>query len=169
VTTEGDEDVSEPIVVRDGSRQITFDGDLIAAVSSAGGSKPRWSEYKLYKTVNSTYVLEKIGRSIVVHMPACPEIIDQLDRFQDKNPGRDPSDGWWFCESCTHGRVDITALLIEHDRHWVTITEDPIHVVDALYRKRDGARHLPRLILELLDQAARVDDSIAEAFRVERL
>jgi hypothetical protein len=161
--------VAEFIVVQDGSRKITFEGDLIASVSSVGPSKPRWSEYRLYKTISGTYVLEKVGRSIVVHTPGCPEIIDTLDRFQDKNPGKDPSDGFWLCESCMTSRYDITALLVEHDRHWVTITEEPAHVVDALYRKRDGARHLPRLSLELLDQAARVDDNLADAFRVERI
>ena len=103
-------------------------------------------------------MLEKVGRSIVVHMPGCSEIKDPLNRFQEENPGRDPTDGWWFCESCTTDRVDITALLVEHNRHWVTISEDPLHIVDALYRRKEGARHLPRLSLELLDQAARVDD-----------
>lgn len=161
--------MSELLEVRDGSRRITFEGEMIAFVSSAGNSKPRWSEYKLYKTVTGTYVLEKVGRSIVVHMPGCPEIIDTLNRFQEENPGRDPTDGWWFCESCTRGRVDITALLVEHNRHWVTISEDPNHIIDALYRRKEGARHLPRLSLELLDSAARVDEAISEAFRVERI
>ena len=159
----------EFLEVRDGSRRITFEGEMIAFVSSAGNSKPRWSEYKLYKTITGTYVLEKVGRSIVVHMPGCPEIIDTLNRFQEENPGRDPTDGWWFCEACTNDRVDITALLVEHNRHWVTISEDPMHIIDALYRRKEGARHLPRLSLELLDSAARVDDAIAEAFRVERI
>lgn len=159
----------EFLEVRDGSRRITFEGDMIAFVSSASNSKPRWSEYKLHKTVGGTYVLEKIGRSIVVHTPTCPEIIDSLNRFQAEHPGKDPTDGWWFCESCTSGRVDITALLVEHDRHWVTISDDAEHIIDALYRRKEGARHLPRLSLELLDQAARVDEAIAEAFRVERI
>ena len=161
--------MAEMIVVEDGSRKITFEGDLIASVSSVGPSKPRWSEYRLYKTVSGTYVLEKVGRSIVVHNPGCSEIIDSLDRFQDKNPGKDPSEGFWLCESCMNGRYDITSLLVEHDRHWVNITEEPQAVVDALYRKRDGARHLPRLSLELLDQAARVDAKLADAFLTERL
>jgi hypothetical protein len=162
--------VPELLEVRDGSRRITFEGELIGFVTSAGNSKPRWSEYKLYKTIAGTYVLEKVGRSIVVHMPMCPEIIDSLNRFQEENPGRDPTDGWWFCESCcTGGRVDPTALLVEHNRHWVTISEDPQHIVDALYRRKEGARHLPRLSLDLLDQAARVDPAISEAFRVERI
>lgn len=161
--------MAEHLTVQDGSRRITFEGELIASVSSVGPSKPRWSEYRLYKTVTGTYVLEKVGRSIVVHRPGCSEIIDTLDRFQERFPGRDPSDGFWLCEGCMTSGYDITALLVEHDRHWVTITENPSDVVDALYRKRSGARHLPRLSLELLDQAARVDEALASAFRVERI
>ena len=156
--------------IRDGSRIITFEGNLIATVSSRDRfNKPRWSEFHLYKTTGGTYVLEKIGRSIVVHMPACPEIVEQLDRFQNQHPGEDPSVGWWFCETCSTKEHDMTALLIERDRHWVTTSDDPNNIIDELYRRRGNARHLPRLSIDLLEQASRVDDQIKNAFLVEHL
>jgi len=161
--------VADVLEVKDGSRRISFEGELIASVTSRSTVKPRWSEYRLYRTVNGQYLLEKVGVSVMVHLPGCPEIIDRLNRFQDEYPGRDPDEGFWYCDTCCRGHVDITALLVEHNRHWVTITEEPMQIVDALYRRKDGARHLPRLSLDLLDQAARVDDRIGDAFRVERL
>ena len=156
--------------VRDGSRIFAFDGEMLGSVSSHRPSSPRWSEYKLYKTVGGMYILEKIGRSIVVHQPGCPRIVEALNRFESMHPGRDPEDGWWFCESCVHGgQYDLTALLVESDRNWAIVSEQADQVVDALYRKKAGAKSLPRLSLDLLDQVARVDDSIASAFRVERI
>lgn len=164
--------MTEFLEVRDGSRRIAFEGTLIAYVTSAGGSKSRWSEYSLYRTVTGVYVLQKVGFSLVVHMPSCHEIVGSLNRFQEENPGRDPMDGWWLCESCctkSRGPVDITALLVENDRYWATTSENPDRIVDALFRRKEGARHLPRLSIELLEQAARVDSKIAEAFRIERI
>lgn len=162
--------MAESIEVRDGARRITFDGQLIGSASSRRHDSPRWSEYKLYKTVSDTYVLEKVGRSIVVHMPGCSEIISQLDRFQNRHPGSDPADGWWFCENCTADGHNITALLVENDRSWVTITDDPREVIDALYRRKGGARSLQRISLALLEQASRADDKISSAFyTTERL
>jgi len=155
--------------VQDGSRRISFEGEMIASVSSRSTAKPRWSEYRLYRTVNGQYLLEKVGVSVMIHRPGCPEIIERLNRFQDRYPGRDPEEGFWYCETCCRGPVDITSLLVETDRHWVSITTDPTQIVDALYRRKDGARHLPRLSLDLLEQASRVDEKIADAFRVERL
>ena len=62
------------------------------------------------------------------------------------------------------------ALLVENDRNWVTITEDPQEIIDALYRRKGGARSLQRISLALLEQAARADEKIADAFyTVERL
>jgi hypothetical protein len=156
--------VAESIEVRDGARRITFDGQLIGSVSSRRHDSPRWSEYKLYRTVAGSYVLEKVGRSIVVHMPSCQDIIAQLDRFQTVHPGADPTDGWWFCETCTAAGYNITALLVENDRSWVTISEDPQEIIDALYRRKGGARSLQRISLSLLEQASRADEKISEAF-----
>ena len=156
--------------VQDGSRMLTFEGELLGSVTSQRPSSPRWSEYRLYKTVGGVYVLEKVGRSIVVHQPGCTKIVEALNRFQTTNPGRDPEDGWWFCESCIFdGRYDLTALLVEADRHWVIVSTEADQIIDALYRKKSGARSLPRLSLDLLDQVARVDDRIGGAFRVERI
>lgn len=163
--------MADTLVVQDGSRQITFEGEMIASVTSRHHSQPRWSEYRLYKTLSGTYVLEKVGRSVVLHMPGCTEIRESLNRFQEDYPGEDPSSSdWWFCEQCaTGGRANMTALLVEQNRTWVMTTDDPAEVIDGLYRRKNRTRQLPVISLNLLEQAARVDKPIADAFRVEHL
>lgn len=158
--------------VRDGhTRIIEFDGELIAEVSSRKGQSPRWTEFHLYRTDAGSYVLEKVGASVVIHAPGCSEVRAPLPRFQEVHPGADPSDGkWWFCEHCgdlaTRDR-DITRLLVESNRYWAIVAADPAQIVDSLYRRKDGARSMPRVSLDLLDAAGQVDPAILQSFRAE--
>lgn len=151
------------------TRKLVFDGDLIGEVSSRRQKGPRWTELRLFKTVAHAYVLEKVGMSVVVHAPGCPEIKGDLPRFQSVHPGADPADGtWWICEVCGKTAVrDITSLLVETNRHWAIIAEDPAMIVDALYRRKLGARSMPRMSIDLLDQAGQVDPAILECSRSE--
>lgn len=156
--------------VRDGAtRIIEFDGQKLAEVSSRRSAAPRWTELRLYKTDAGTYVLEKVGASTVVHAPSCPDMLGPLPRFQEINPGADPSDGnWWFCERCGDVAArDITKLLVEANRYWAIIAEDPAQIVDSLYRRKNGARSMPRMSLDLLDEAGRNDPAILDSFRAE--
>lgn len=154
--------------VRDGSRLLTFEGKCLANISSQR-DQPRWSELRLYKTTGGSYVLEKVGRSVVVHVPGCKNILGPLPRFEDEHPGDDPDVGYWYDDDCVGDTYDLTTLLVETDRHFVVIAEDPAQIVDALYRRKSGARHLPQLSLQLLDQAMKHDDQLAESYSVERL
>lgn len=156
--------------VRDGqTRTIEFDGEMLAEVSSRRAHNPRWTELRLYRTDAGVYVLEKIGASVVLHVPGCGDIRGDLPRFQSAHPGADPSDGsWWFCERCGDlATRDITRLLIEANRYWAIIAEDPAQIVDALYRRKNGARSMPRMSLDLLDEAGQADPAILSSFRSE--
>ena len=162
--------MSQTFKVRDGqTRVIEFEGRLLAEVSSRRSAAPRWTELRLYQTDAGVYVLEKVGASVVVHAPNCPDILGSLLRFQETYPGADPSDGnWWFCERCGDLAVrDITSLLVEANRYWAIIAEDPAQIVDALYRRKNGARSMPRMSLDLLDEAGKTDPAILDSFRAE--
>ena len=155
--------------VRDGAtRIIEFDGELLGEAPDSDRG-PRWTRLRLFKTDAGVYVLEKAGMSVVVHAPKCPDIIGSLPRFQEVHPGADPADGtWWICERCGNTAIrDITKLLVETNRYWATITPDPAQVVDALYRRKNGARSMPRISLDLMDQAGEKDPTILEAFQSE--
>lgn len=156
--------------VRDAGRLITFDGDLLAGVTSRrDGDAARWTEMRLYRSEAGTYILEKVGRSILMHLRECsdPDInTSKLPRFQDVHPGDDPDFNYEF-HSCVPEEYDFTRLLVEEDRYWSTIAEDPMKIVEALYRKKDGERHMPRISLDLLEAAGERDTGIRDAYANE--
>ena len=154
--------------VRDGSRLISFRGKLTAEVSSERPGASRWQELRLFRTDGGSYVLEKVGRSVLTHMPGCPRIIGKLPRFQEAYPGGDPEDGFWY-DDCVPETYDFPQLLVEEDRFWAIIAEEPDQIVEALYRKKQGSRQLPRISLDLLEQAAKEDPAIGDAYLVEKI
>lgn len=154
-------------VVRDGAKHLTFEGALLAHISSRRPSSPRWTEMSLYRTAGGTYVYEKIGRSRVVHMPGCNKLVQPLPRFQDIRPGEDPDAGYEFC-SCVPDEYDFTQLLSEEDRCSVIVSEDVNGIVESLYRKKAGARELPQMVVSLLEQGCLEDEDLRNSLAVEQ-
>lgn len=161
--------------VRDGTtRTIEFEGQRLAEVSSRRTGSPRWTELRLYRTQSGVFVLEKVGASVVLHAPGCPEILPgtALPRFQAEYPGQDPAaDEWWWCETCGEKaeQIDMPSLLVESNRYWAIISETPDEIVDSLYRRKGGARTMPRMSLALLEEAARSSPEILDSYRSEVL
>ncbi len=156
--------------VRDGSRLLTFEGARLGTVTSKRDGVPRWTEMSVFKTVGGQYVLEKVGRSVVTHMPGCPEILNPpLPRFQTEFPGEDPDEGFEFHE-CVPEEYNFPQLLVENQRYWATISSEPSEIVDALYRRRDGGtRQLPRISIILLEEVTATDPDFGDDWRVEKI
>jgi hypothetical protein len=157
--------------VRDGHRLLTFDGQLLAAVSSRDGEKDRWTEMRVYQTNGGSYILEKVGRSVRLHMPGCDDILKDLPLFQQAHPGEDPDYGYSWCEKCSPPigeEYDFTTLLVEEDRYWATLSTDPEVIIDALWRKREGYRRLPHISVQLLTALSRVDPAF-DSWRTEKV
>lgn len=158
--------------VRDGNRLLTFDGQLLASISSRESpDKDRWTQMSVYKTQGGSYVLEKVGRSIRLHMPGCSDILKDLPRFQQAHPGEDPEVGYSWCEKCSPPigeEYDFPSLLVEEDRYWATLSTDPKVIIDALYRKREGYTRLPRISVQLLNDLCEVDPAF-EVWRTEKV
>lgn len=158
--------------VRDGNRLLTFDGELLASISSRESpEKDRWTEMRCYKTAGGSYILEKVGRSVRLHMPGCPDILKDLPLFQQAHPGDDPEEGYSWCERCSPPigeEYDFPSLLVEEDRYWATISTDPQVIIDALYRKREGYTRLPRISVQLLDGLCQVDSAF-EVWRTQKV
>lgn len=157
--------------VRDGKiKQIKFDGTLLAEMSSRRNQAPRWTEMRLYKTDGGAYILEKIGMSTVVHSPDCPDLMNDLPRFQAEYPGQDPfNSDFWLHEECMSSAedADITALLVEENLYWATVAEDPADIVDSLYRRKNGTKTLQRMSVELLEAASAKDEGVRQAYGAE--
>ena len=160
--------------VQNGNTVYHLDGELLAEKSSQRPGAPRWMELKLYKTVNGQYVLHKIGESRMLHAPTCEVPTDQignrpkLPRFQEVFPGKDPynSNEFWWCEVCEGvAESDFPSLEIEQARHHMTMSEDPADIIDALYRRKGGAKSMPKLSMQLLEEAGERDYPLAVAFQ----
>ena len=53
--------------VKDSSRTLQFNGKLLSKSSSWRKGSVRWIEFALYKTENGSYVLSRIGVSLIYH------------------------------------------------------------------------------------------------------
>lgn len=161
--------IGTPYQVRDRTRLLTFTGTMLGTVSSRqDSSQMRWTEMSLYRTDGGSYILEKVGRSVVTHIPGCIAIIGTIPRFQDAHPGDDPDEGYVY-HDCVPDEYDFTQLLVEEDRFWAVIAQEPDKIVDALYRKQDDMRFLPRVAMKLLEQASIEDPALARSWRVEEI
>lgn len=152
-------------VVQDGFRRITFNGDLLARASSERPHPRRWTDLTLYRTDGGTYILEKTGSSRVTHIRDCPEVVEDLPRFQETYPGEDPDDAEFEYHDCVPEVYDFPSLLVEKNRHWAQISDNPTSVIKSLMRYRDHSRWLPRLSMQLLERAAELDTGIRQAFQ----
>jgi hypothetical protein len=148
---------------------MQLEGDRLASVSSRhSDDQTRWTEMTLYKTDKGSYVLEKVGRSVVTHVPGCSEILGNIPRFQDAHPGDDPDVGYAY-HLCVPAEYDFTALLVEEDRYWAVISTEPGEIVEALYRKQGEARFMPRISITLIEEASIHDELLASSWNYTRI
>lgn len=149
--------------VRDGDRILEFDGDLLAESTSHRRVQTRWIEFKLYRTKAGSYILSRIGNSIVFHGRGC-SLVSQY-RLKEGEIARDAAP----CDTC-HPLLDDLELFPERIRYWAQVMEQPQAVLEALYKyDQDGARYLTLVAQRLLSEASRVDSRIAGAYNVEHV
>lgn len=154
------------IHVKDGDRTLQFNGKLLGESSSQKRDSLRWIEFKLYRTENGSYVLSRVGVSVVYHTSTCHLVkrynlsessVSDLQRPRDMVP----------CEVC---RASLSAGVVfpEKDRNWAQVSDDPNAVLEALYKyDESGARYLTHVAQRLLEEAANSDKGIDTVYRVE--
>jgi len=153
--------------VKDGSRTLQFSGTLLGESSSYRRGANRWIEFKLYRTENGSYILSRIGVSVIFHAATCSLVkryglseASNVDLKQDAVP----------CEECSPDR-GMPIVFPEQDRTWAQVSDDPEPVLDALYKydPQGGARYLTKVAQRLLEQAADEDVQIDRVYRVEQI
>lgn len=152
--------------VKDGSRTLQFNGRLLGESSSYRRGSTRWIEFKLYKTENGSYILSRVGVSVVFHAPTCPLV----KRYGLKEgSAEDLKTDSIPCEECSP-TVYMPILFPETDRNWAQVSEDPEAVLDALYKyDSGGARYLTNVAQRLLERASLNDQRVEEIYRVEMI
>lgn len=152
--------------VKDGARTLQFTGTLLGESSSWRRGSYRWIEFKLYQTTNGSYVLSRVGVSLIYHGAACPLVrryglqeIPYDDLAMDSTP----------CYECNPS-AEARLVFPEKYRYWAQVSDDPQAVLDALYKYDDGgARYLTNVAQRLLEQASMMDQRLETVYRVETI
>ena len=152
--------------IKDGSRTLQFNGRLLGESSSRRRGSTRWIEFALYRTENGSYILSRIGVSLVFHGAACP-LVKQY--FLVEGEPEDLDTDAIPCDICKPVR-SLPIVFPEKYRYWAQVSEDPKPVLDALYKyDQGGARYLTNVAQRLLERAAENDEKIDAVYRVEMI
>ena len=150
--------------VKDGTRTLQFNGKLLASSSSWRRGSTRWIEFALYKTDNGSYVLSRIGVSIIYHGAAC-ELVRRYNLTEIN--ADDLRENSIPCEQCSPSRSAVM-VFPEKYRYWAQVSDDPNAVLEALYKYDEGgARYLTKVAERLLEDASEIDKGIESIYRVE--
>lgn len=152
--------------VRDGDRTLEFDGVLLGSSSSRRKDSIRWIEFKLYRTESGTYILSRIGASVVFHSGACQLVgkyrLSEI-AVEKLSPEAEP------CEACSP-TTEAPIVFPEEYRYWAQVSDEPQAVLDALYKYDEGgARYLTAVAKRVLKEAATKDKDIDMVYRFERI
>lgn len=150
--------------VRDGDRTLQFNGTLLAKSTSKRRDSLRWIEFELYKTESGSYILSRIGVSVVFHGAACSLV--RKYGLQEKSSSMLIQSST-PCEECQPS-ADLDLIFPEKHRYWAQVSDRADAVLDALYKYDDnGARYLTSVAQRLLQDASLVDLEIADVYTVE--
>lgn len=151
--------------VREGNRVLQFEGELLAKSSSKTRDSYRWVEFELYRTRKGSYVLGRIGQTLLFHDPGCAIVrrnnlklsaVEDLEQFHVG------------CSECDPDEMSLEEVCIEKPRHWALIADSPEAVLEALYKyDSSGARYLTLVAQRLIEKASELDTRIDRAYRIE--
>lgn len=150
--------------VKDGARTLQFNGSLLGKSSSWRRGSTRWIEFELYKTDSGSYILSRIGVSLVFHGAACPLVSRYgLSEVEFKDLAKDSLP----CEECQPSE-EAELVFPEKYRYWAQVSEEASAVLDALYKYDDGgARYLTNVAQRLLEAASNIDADVAFVYKIE--
>lgn len=151
--------------VKDGNRELQFNGTLLASSTSERGGSTRWIEFKLYKTDSGSYILSRIGVSLMYHGAACSIVSKyKLNEMSSSELSLKATP----CEECSPDS-SLDLVFPEKYRYWAQVSNRPEGILDALYQydTTTGAEYLTSVAHRLLQHAAKVDSKIADVYNVE--
>lgn len=156
------------IQVKDGSRTLQFDGQLIGESSSRHRDSSRWVEFSLYRTEESgIYVLSRVGISLIYHYPEC-EVVER-NKLRDA-PASELRPDAVPCRLCRPDMVNFPIVAPEKPRYWAQVCNTADAVVKALMKEDDnGSLYLTFVAQRLLEDASQHDEAIKEAYLVETI
>jgi hypothetical protein len=152
--------------VKDGSRILQFEGRLLGESSSWRTGSTRWIEFKLYRTESGSYILSRVGASLVFHGAAC-SLVKRYGLIESSTEAL--FDDALPCEEC-YPDLNLPVVFPEKFRNWAQVSDDPGAVLEALYKyDTGGARYLTNVAQRLLEDASNRDTGIDGVYRVEMI
>lgn len=150
--------------VKDGNRTLQFNGRVLAKSTSKRRGSVRWIEFELYQTESGSYILSRVGVSVVFHGAACSLVkrynlqeAPTVELHLDATP----------CEECDPDD-SIELVFPEKYRHWAQVTDNPEAVLESLYKYNyNGTKYLTFVAERLLQEAAKLDSDIANVYNYE--
>lgn len=161
--------------VKNGNRELEFDGELLATSTSDDGHAQRWTDLALYRVADGRYVLQRTGKSAVYHTtnPNAPGKCAQAGEVMTPADAAamHPDDELLDCLACHPGPLyENSAVRMEVDRCEAQVITTAKDVVAALHATdAKGVRYIARVSRRLLDAAARQDPGLHEEWTVERI
>jgi hypothetical protein len=155
------------IKIQDTGRTLQFEGTMLGESSSWRQGATRWVEFALYRTEAGTYVLSRVGQTMLYHDLACPVVErNNLDTI----PSTAVNDTQVPCPDCQPNLRIAAEVAPEAPRHWALVSETPEGILDSLYRYDEtGTRYLTSVAQRLLTHASEKDPRIAGAYRTETI
>lgn len=152
------------IFVRDRDRTLQFNGTLLAKSTSESRGSTRWVEFELYRTESGSYILSRIGVSLVFHGAACPLV--RKYNLQEA-PTDSLEDSAIACRDCSPDE-SIGLVFPEKYRYWAQVSEKAEAVLEALYKYDEyGTRYLTSVAQRLLEGASKLDAKLADVYNYE--
>lgn len=151
--------------IRDGDRTLKFNGKLLAKSTSERPLAFRWIEFELYKTESGSYVLSRVGVSLVFHGAACPMVKKyKLTEISANHLNKKAVS----CQECSPD-LSLDLVFPEKYRHWAMVTTDPSAILDSLYKYDEDTDtfYLTSVAQRLLSEASKVDFEISAVYNVE--
>lgn len=151
--------------VRDGSRVMQFDGELLAKSSSWQRGSYRWVEFELYRTKSGNYILGRVGHTRLFHDPKCAIVqrnklkTSSVDELREEHVS---------CAECDPDDTRLEEVAIEKPRYFALVSDSPEAVLEALYKyDASGARYLTLVAQRLVEKAGELDARLEKAYRIE--
>lgn len=133
-------------------------GDLLASSSSYASYKPRWVEFDLYRSQTGTYVLARVGKSLLFHKKECKVVSrNNLKPVQETELEANAIP----CSDCMPLRSGEGGVYPETPRYFALKTTTAKGVLAAVVQYDDNnSEYLTYVAKRLLMEAAEVDSNI---------
>lgn len=149
-----------------------FEGDLIKSTTTRGRNSVRWVDIALYGLDGGTYLVHRIGQSLVYHRGDTECLTSSGKQAGDRATVADLPDDAEPCERCNppfpENLDDDEPIRYEFPRHTLDECSTPAEVIARLTsmrkrRARTATRVVSEPVRELLEGAAETDPRFAEA------